>query len=806
MNQPNTLLNNLKSRYALKSFLIALIVAFAFFIPFIIYDSGYFLYYGDFNVQQIPFYQMVHDSIRSGNFLWSWTTDLGANLIGSYSFYLLGSPFFWVTLLFPSKAVPYLMAPLLITKFACASLGGYIYLKRYVKDRNFAVIGGLLYAFSGFSVYNIFFNHFHEAIILFPFVLAALDEYMYKRRRGVFAVAVFFSCLVNYYFFVGQVVFSLIYWIIKMALGHWKITVKDFIWLIFESILGVLCTSVILIPTVLAVIQNPRVNSPPMGWEALLYSNEQRYLHILQCLFFPPDIPARPNFTPDSNAKWASLGAWLPFIGMSGVIAFMKTKSKHWLKVLISILLVMAFVPVLNSAFQLFNSSYYARWFYMLTLMMSLATIIALENSNTNWNSAVKWSLGITLSIAIPIGLLPTQKTVDGVKKIVLGLMNYPDRFWIYVGISIASIVSFYAIVTFYGDNKSKLIKYTSIGVCIVSVMYSAVIIVIGKSQSYSTHDFIIPHCINSRDKMNLPQSQDYRIDVYGGMDNQAMFWQVPTIQAFHSIVPGSVMEFYPTIDVKRDVASRPGVNVYGLRGLTSCKWLVDYKDNKNFFNEGTGTMMPGWSYYDTQNNFDIWKNDYYIPYGFTFDSYITKEQYESSDIYNRHLLLLKAIVLDNEQEKRHKDILYHIDNTNLLDYSEEGYKRDCKDRCLLTCYDFKRDNTGFSARIDNTKYKDDKLVFFSVPYEDGWSAKVNAEKVDIEKVSIGFMAVRVPGGQNSTIRFDYMTPGLMFGGIISILCILVLTAYMFICFYKYNKNIKKRVIYKVKCVHHKDQ
>ena len=83
-------------------------------------------------MQQVPFYQMCHDAVRSGNLGWSWTTDLGANFIGSYTFYLLGSPFFWLTIPFPSQAVPYLMGPLLILKFACASATGAHYIRRYV--------------------------------------------------------------------------------------------------------------------------------------------------------------------------------------------------------------------------------------------------------------------------------------------------------------------------------------------------------------------------------------------------------------------------------------------------------------------------------------------------------------------------------------------------------------------------------------------------------------------------------------------------------------------------------------------------
>ena len=110
-----------RSNNYLKAFAYGLGLSFLVFLPFVIVDNGYFLYYGDFNVQQVPFYQMCHDAVRSGNMGWSWTTDLGANFMGSYTFYLLGSPFFWLTIPFPSEAVPYLMAPLLVLKFACVT-------------------------------------------------------------------------------------------------------------------------------------------------------------------------------------------------------------------------------------------------------------------------------------------------------------------------------------------------------------------------------------------------------------------------------------------------------------------------------------------------------------------------------------------------------------------------------------------------------------------------------------------------------------------------------------------------------------
>ena len=185
----------------LSTFFVALITAAVFFVPFIVMNEGYFLFYGDFNVQQIPFYKHCHEMLRSGNFAWDWGTDLGVNFIGSYSFYTIGSPFFWLTLPFPTDWVPYFIGPLLILKFACSALSGYLYIRRFTRTPEAARIGGLLYAFSGFAVYNIFFNHFHEAIVFFPLLLLSVELLITENRRGFFAAMVAITAISNYFFF-----------------------------------------------------------------------------------------------------------------------------------------------------------------------------------------------------------------------------------------------------------------------------------------------------------------------------------------------------------------------------------------------------------------------------------------------------------------------------------------------------------------------------------------------------------------------------------------------------------------------------
>lgn len=774
---------SIRDNYFLKAFFLGLGLSFLVFLPFLVVDGGRFLFYGDFNVQQVPFYRLAHDAVRSGNFGWSHLTDLGANFIGSYSFYLLGSPFFWLTIPFPSEWVQYLMGPLLILKFACATLTGYVYIHRYTKSKDTALIGAVLYAFSGFSIYNIFFNHFHEAIVFFPLLLAALDEYMATRRRGLFALAVCACCVVNYYFFVGQVTFTLIYFFLRLLCKSWRINLKDFLLLALEAVLGLGLSCVLLVPSVMTVLQNYRTSEYINGWNAVLYNNVQRYLHILTCFFFPPDLPARPNFTPDSGSKWASLGAWLPLFGMTGVIGWLQMHRKHWLKKMLWISFLMALVPFLNASFQMMNSAYYARWYYMLTLMMALATVLALENDRINWKRSITWCLVITTAIALVIGFMPTFETVDGAETVSYGLEDYPTRLWSYVAIALVSLAAVVYLFCFCRKHKKLFYRSTLVALSLISVFYSIFFIALGKTQSEYTWDHLIPYSLNGGKDVDLPDLQESRSDFYESLDNAGMFWEIPTIQAFHSVVPGSIMEFYDSIGVPRDVGSRATVDHYAIRGLLSVHWLFDDDHDDSYFagKDMSDPAMPGFAYYGNANGYDIWENQYYIPMGFSYDYYITRSEYnalsEGSEnaIGDRELALLRALVVEDDRAQYYDGILQHLPEDQRV-FNEENYLQDCLDRAERCCSSFEYTNTGFSAQIDSDRKQ---VIFFSVPYEAGWSAQVNGEPVAIERVNVGFMAVTVPEGEGVTIEFTYHTPGLTLGFGITLVSLALLVAYL---------------------------
>ncbi len=790
-----------RQNFYLKAFGLGLILAFIMFIPFIIRDGGRFLFYGDFNVQQVPFYTLAHEAVSSGNLGWNQYTDLGANFVGSYSFYLLGSPFFYITLFFPTEFVQYLMGPLLMLKFAFCCLAAFTYLQRYVKNKNYAILGGVLYAFSGFSLFNVFFNHFHEAILIFPFLLWALDEYVLSKRRGVVALFVFASCMMNYYFFVGQVIFCAIYFFVRLLTKSYKISIKDFLFLALECVIGLGMSMMLLLPSIYTILQNYRVSNPINGWSALLYDRNQRYIHILQAMFFPPDLPSRSNFTPDSGSQWASIGLWLPMFGMTGVVAWLQQRKKHWLKKVLYILLLCMLVPVLNSAFQMFNASYYARWFYIPVLMMTLATVLSLESTRVDFKRSITWSVVVISATSLLIGLMPDITEENGTEVVVFGLEKYPTRFWTYVAISVfclALVVFIFAFV-----KKENRLKVSLSLVCTVSVVYGAFFIALGKTQSSDPYDHLIPYALNGGKNVQLEDLENTRSDFYESLDNSGMFWGIPTIQAFHSIVPGSIMEFYDFVGVQRDVGSRPEPENYAIRGITSVKWLFDDDHDNDYFGGENydSPEMPGFIYYGNANGFDIWENEAYIPMGFEYTSYVTESEAADLSESSRQLLMLKTAIVPDEDDGKWAALLPKYPLSDAI-FTEEEYLDDCKERASSTATDFTYTNTGFTAK---SNADESRVLFFSVPIENGWSAYVNGAPSEILKTNIGFMSVVVPAGEEVVIEFRYSTPGLSTGILVSVLSFACFFIYIFVSRKFKNhtpprKQTRKRGSFKAYC------
>lgn len=756
----------------LQVFLLGFVILFLTILPVMIFTGGYFIYYGDYNSQQMPFYLVAHDAVQNGAFGWNWNTDLGANFIGSYSFYLLGSPFFWVTALFPSDAVLYLMPYLLACKHAVAALTAYAFIRRFVRDRQAALIGALLYAYSGFQLFNIFFNHFQDVTAFFPLLLIALEERVNNDRRGLFAVTAGFMAVLNYYFFTGQVVFVLLYFILRCPCKDFHITLRKFFSIALESVIGVLLAGFMLLPSALAIISNNRVGTSLTGLDMVTYSDRTRLLRIIQSFFMIPDVPARPNLLQTEYAKWASIGGYLPLFSMTGVLSFMAEKKKHWATRLTVICIICAMVPILNSAFYTFNSSYYARWYYMPILIMAMMTAYVLDNAAVKTKRSFFVCGAVLLACAV-IACLPT-KNEDG-ETVWFEFAAYPWYFWLIFLLCAMMLIgaAFLMRRRARGQSFMNTALWSTAASCLVCTM-AVVYFGIGLG-IYPT--YYVNYAIKGGDEIHLEdeENQFFRVDISQDYDNYPMMWGYPSMRCFHSVVPTSIMEFYAAVGITRDVASRAETSAYPLRALFNVKYYFDkaYTDEADTYSYEI--ELPGFEYVEKQNGFYVYENQYYVPMGVAYDYYIDETQLSKTTSLTRQKIMLKALGLDNSQIHKYQDVLTKLPETEKYNIDEAAYLTICENMAAQSCDSFVYDSYGFTAAIT---LDTPKLVFFSVPYEDGWSATVNGTPVDVELVSYGFMAVLCEEGDN-VIEFSYETPGLAYGFRMTFCGLLLLVVYL---------------------------
>ena len=750
-----------------------------FFLPFYILDGGFFHYAGDFNSQQISFYRYMNGFVKGAGYpdsafagaphnTFSWATDLGSGVMNAYSFYLYGSPFFWLSVLLPQSWLPYMMVPLLVLKFGVAGGGAYLYLRRYVKNANYAVLGACLYALSGFAVYNVFFNHFVDVVALFPYLLWALDEAIYENRHGLFAFWVAVNLLNNYFFFVGQVIFLCIYFVCKLTAKDFRLTGRKFGHLLWESVLGVAMGCLLLFPAVLSLLQNPRTIDLSSGWGFLTYAKVQQYLAILLSWILPPDSPYLTSVWSEGVIKWTSMTAYLPLCSLAGAMAYWRSRKADSKKRIVAVCAVCALVPVLNSAFYALNSSYYARWYYMPTLILAAMTVNALEDPEVDLDAparGISWIMLATLVFAV----VPVRD--DTTETWSFGVLKNPGQFFTVLGFGLLGLM-LYRYLCGVWRQDSRFAQRMTAAVLVFACAFTMVHIGIGKFGQWHTDSDLVEQDTNALLLKNALPEGDYRIDTYKIHDNIGMWLDKSCLQYFGSTAAPSILSFYPGLGVKRDVRSEPEIANYALRGLLSVEYLITTPEKRESFEDEAD---EGWTYLADVDGYTLYHNDNYVPMGFTYDYYVTEATYETSIKTLRSNLLLRALVLEDEDVEKYSSYLTELPDALLDDLHYDSYTQDCADRRAHSCSVFQMNNAGFHAEITMDK---PNLVFFSVPYDDGFTAYVNGEKTGILRVDEGLMAVLCPAGASS-IDFVYQADGLSASRVVTAVAIPVWVVYV---------------------------
>ena len=711
----------------LVTIILTFIIASSIIIPNIIAGHGIYTLIADFDYQGIPFNILMNYSIKNGFTSWNWYNDLGSNFIGTFAFYNLMSPFNLIGYLFPSKFFPYLIGPIFILKYVVTAIFSYLYLERYVNNKNYLIVGALLYTFSGFQLTNILFYHFHDVVAFFPLLLYSLDKLVYDNKKGYFLGTVALCCLTNWFFFIGEVLFLIIYYFIKVLTKEYKYNFNSFIKIIIEGLLGVLITAPILLPTLVFTMGNPRINGSWTIIHALKY-NFINYFEIVRSLISPPELMSNRAILTATN--YHSVEFYLPVVGIVLAVSYFFKRRKTSTSILMLISLLMMFIPILNSSFYLFTTVYYARWFFMPILIFSLASIKCLEEK-----LPIKSGLITTIIIIIIITIL----------SLIFKKVHSFDIFDLQYLMIVLIIMLLGIIITVISTkvNKKKQIIFLLVSIFIYVSLFGNYMVYKYKNNSFKPMPGYIDY-LKYNKKLNKYLNNHRTNTSELCYPNIGYINKINDLRTFNSNVNPSSFEFYNSIGISRQATTLIPVENKELNSLLGVKYVLYCND----------TNITPYDYQKKIGAYSIYKNNDAKEIGFPVNDYINQEEFNKLIYEKRIIILNNKVLLDEKQIKKYKNILNNDIN--------------------ITKNKFIFEKNGFSSQINTAS---DVFIVYQVPYDKGFAATVNGKKVLFEKVDNGFIGLKVPKGENKIV-FKYKPVGLKFGIILSTISILLISIY----------------------------
>ncbi|MDO4438859.1 MAG: YfhO family protein, partial [Eubacteriales bacterium] len=209
--------------------------------------------------QYAPFLSEFREKLQTGgSLLYSWDIGLGVNFTSLYAYYL-ASPFNWLVVLCPRQYVIEFMTVMTVVKAGLAGLSMVFYLKHKTKNPDFGLAYfGIFYALSGYMCAYYWNVMWMDCIILFPIIMYGFEKMLRGESGLIYALSLGVSILSNYYISIMICMFLVIYFFAYQFIykpeNIWDFIKRGMNFALFSLIAGGI-SAVLLLPEIAALSQ-----------------------------------------------------------------------------------------------------------------------------------------------------------------------------------------------------------------------------------------------------------------------------------------------------------------------------------------------------------------------------------------------------------------------------------------------------------------------------------------------------------------------------------------------------------------------
>ena len=601
------------NRYGIYSILF-IVVSLVVFSPFLLRGNSFVPNADGYN-QTFPVFVYCRKfwlNLLQGNVK---TFDFAIGL-GDDVFFTLGWPGLFdlvsivSSILFPKQLIEYAYGFSVLLKLYLAGISFMLYADKHVKTNEYMVLGALLYSF---NIYELFWGMnwapFLYAPIILPLILLGIDKMCEGERLSIWMiVALCAQGLNGFYLLYIEILIAIIYFCFVAFFRLYKeknYSLKKIIGttgrITINGCLGVLLSSVTLFPTIAGLFLSTR----EVGGEVF---SQRLFCGLKQFVSSVGDL-----FIPDVYDNVTTL----PFLLIGGMVTYLfMNKGKKEFKYLSIVIFLLIWCPIWGSITNGFSYSG-NRWLFVVSFFTSMATILALDSKEEI--PVISWNIcKVVLLISLIIHFVQSEKSI--------GLYI---RLLVFCGLAIG-------LKYVWNTHKEKVILYYACLTVMCLGLFTFGPKILGgcgysaNFKEWGTYDEI------KNSACNLQREDDLfeRWDIYDSSLAASLVTGYYGTSEYFSMLNANVSDFFQELYIS------PGVKVasFILRGLDSRQELMSLLSVSKYMDFETDKG---------QVHSFINENMYYIPLGFTYDTYIREEEFRKLNPMDKSSQLLKTIVLE---------------------------------------------------------------------------------------------------------------------------------------------------------------
>lgn len=763
INTPSTdLFNNLGKKAPLVALGLIFVIGFIVFKDYLLFDKAYFFkdIGSDSYNFSLPF--LYHEAgyiAQHGLPKWSFGFGMGQSLFP----FFLRDPFD-IFLYIAGK--DHIMFGIIYKEFIKILLGGitfYYYLKTLKLSDYTSITGSILFAFCGFTIvgsgwYIFSFESFNMALLLLSY-----EQLVNKKQWYLFPFAIFLICISQPFNLYVYGIFMITYVLLRQAQSgtlSLKSTGLVFLQMIGLGVLGMLLSAPLMIENIFQLLESPRGSGTNSYASVLLaqpmFATADKVQFGTSVMrLFSSDMVGSGN---EVFKGWQNfLEAPLFYCGLPcllltpQVFQFLDKKVKIAFGIFLAVWLLPVIFPYFRYAFWLFTGDYYRAYSVLVAFTLLYYSLLALDRiTKTN-------KINLTTLIATVISLFI--------------LLNYPyfpesdsTNSAITAFVSVF-ILGYGALLYFMSKQSSPVyLKYIFMGVVVLELIYMSNLTannrdsVIGTEVSEKTayNDYTV-------DAVNYIKSKDksfYRIDkTYASSPaihyslNDAMAQDYRGSSGYSPFNQEYYIKYLQTMGIsnKENELESRWANGLAYRPLLESQNQVKYILAKTHIN-------PIWNIVcdsiGTFGDVKAFRNKFVIPFGYTHNTFIRQSIFETLSLTQRDFISLRAVAIRDEDLSKVSGMKeFRLqDTTALAEFNFDFYRQNVNELSKDTLVISKFEETALNGKINVTE---DKILYLSIPYDGGWTLKVNGKEADKLIIDGGMTGVLLKKGQY-TIDMNY--------------------------------------------------